>query len=125
MKYNLLIMKIFNSLVSLIFIFIIISCKNDVKQNTKDSQQTLAIEKSIQKIEVKIEGMTCEIGCAKLIASKVSKLKGVTISNVNFEEKIGTFTFDASIISSKEILKNINGIAGGELYKTTDVKAFN
>ena len=118
-------MKIFNSLVSLIFIFTIISCKNDAKQTAKDSQQTLAIEKSIQKIEVKIEGMTCEIGCAKLIASKVSKLKGVTISNVNFEEKIGTFTFDASIISSKEILKNINGIAGGELYKTTDVKAFN
>ena len=83
--------------------------------------------KSIQNIEVSIEGMTCEIGCAKLIESKIHKLEGVSYSKVNFEHKIGRFSFDSNQISKEELAKNINGIAGGELYKvtqTTLVKEF-
>lgn len=118
-------MKVFYSLLSIVFILTITSCKNDAKPTTKNTQHTVSAEKDIQNIEVNIEGMTCEIGCAKLIESKISKLEGVTASKVNFEEKVGTFTFDASKTSSKEIVKNINGIAGGELYKVTDIKSFN
>ena len=70
-------------------------------------------------IEVNIEGMTCEIGCAKLIESKIHKLEGVTFSSVNFEHKIGHFSFDSNKISKEELAKNIDGIAGGELYKVT------
>ncbi len=118
-------MKAFYSLLSLIFILTIASCKNDTKSTVKDTQQTISAEKGIQNIEVSIEGMTCEIGCAKLIESKISKLEGVTVSKINFEEKIGVFTFDTSKISSKKIAKNINGIAGGDLYKVTGIKTFN
>ncbi|PHR68952.1 MAG: ATPase P [Lutibacter sp.] len=115
-------MKAFYSLLSLLFILTITSCKNDTKSTVKDTQQTITAEKGIQNIEVNIEGMTCEIGCAKLIESKVSKLEGVTVSKVSFKEKTGIFTFDASKISSEEIVKNINGIAGGELYKVIEIK---
>lgn len=118
-------MKAFNSFLSLFFIFTIVSCGNDAKPTVKDTKQTSSIEKGIQNIEVSIEGMTCEIGCAKLIESKVSKLEGVTASKVSFEEKKGLFTFDASKVSSEEIVKNINGIAGGDLYKVTEIKSFN
>ena len=118
-------MKIFYYTLSLFFFFSIVSCGNNEKSTVKEPVQILTSEKSIQNIEVAIEGMTCEIGCAKLIASKISKLEGVTVSKVNFEEKIGIFTFDAAKISSEEIIKNINGIAGGELYKVTDSKYFN
>lgn len=88
-----------------LFIF---SCKQEVKN---------------QSVEVKIEGMTCEIGCAKLIESKVKKIEGVKLSKVSFENKIGLFSFDSNITSINHIEKTINGIAGGELYKVTDVKS--
>ena len=116
-------MKVFYSIVSLILILTFTSCKNDTKSTTQNTEQSTSVKKGIQNIEVSIEGMTCEIGCAKLIESKISKLEGVTASKVNFEEKIGIFTFDASKISSEEIVKNINGIAGGDLYKVTNIKA--
>lgn len=102
--------KIFKPLLFISFLFLVFSCEK---------------KEEIKKIEVSIEGMTCEIGCAKLIESKVSKLEGVTISDVSFEKKIGVFTFDVSKISSEEIIKNINGIAGGELYKVTETKMVN
>ena len=103
------------------FLFIVIlltnstSCKNEVKKEADVAQKTPKIEH----LEIAIEGMTCEIGCAKLIESKVHKLKGVTFSKVSFEEKIGRFSYDSNKISKEEIAKNINGIAGGELYKVT------
>lgn len=84
-----------------------VSCKTD----------NIATVQNIQHLEVNIEGMTCEIGCAKLIESKVHKLEGITYSKVNFENKTGQFSFDANKISKEELAKNINGIAGGDLYK--------
>jgi len=66
--------------------------------------------------------MTCEIGCAKIIASKVSKLQGVAYSEVSFENKKGVFSYDENSISKEAIVAKINGIAGGDLYKVTNTK---
>lgn len=107
-------LKYFFAFASLI---LIIGCNN---KSTPTEKVVLA--EKIETIEVNIEGMTCEIGCAKLIESKVHKLEGVTLSKVNFEEKIGQFSFDSNKISKEEIVKNINGIAGGDLYKVTTTK---
>ena len=108
-------MKLLKHLFVLFLLISIASCKSDVKKEV-DSVQQIA---NIKHIEVNIEGMTCEIGCAKLIESKVHKLEGVTFSKVSFEEKTGRFSYDSNKISKEEIAKNINGIAGGELYKVT------
>jgi len=118
-------MKIFNSLLILILVFTTFSCQKNNKPVVKDSTQTVSAKEDLQSIEVNIEGMTCEIGCAKLIQSKVYKLDGVKESKVNFEEKKGVFTFDKNKITSEEITKNINGIAGGDLYKVTEIKTLN
>ncbi len=103
--------------------FVLFSC-NEAKKNSAveksgiEKREVAAIYKSI---EVEIEGMTCEIGCAKTIESKLSKVEGVTYSKVNFEEKIGQFTFDESKISQEDIAKKIAGIGGGALYKATKI----
>jgi len=115
-------MKTLNYLFFTAILFTAFSCNNATKPSEKNTNQITSTKESIQNIKVNIEGMTCEIGCAKLIESKVSKLEGVTVSKVSFEERVGTFTFDASKISSEEIVKNINGIAGGDLYKVTSIK---
>ena len=44
---------------------------------------------SLEKVALSIEGMTCEIGCARTIQSKLSKTEGVITANVSFDEKQG------------------------------------
>ena len=100
------------------------SC-NEVKKETPTEQkeattkETAAVYKSI---EVEIEGMTCEIGCARTIQSKLSKVDGVTFAKVDFESKKGQFTFDTHKVSKNEIIKKIDGIAGGDVYSVTNTK---
>jgi len=91
------------------------------KINTNELPVKIVSER-IAHIEMDIEGMTCEIGCAKIIASKVSKLQGVQFSNVSFENKKGVFSYDENSISKADIVAKINGIAGGDLYKVTNTK---
>ncbi len=97
-------MKSLKYFFALSLIISISSCKKEVKPIN---------------IEVAITGMTCEIGCAKLIESKTYRLEGVTYSKVSFEYKTGQFSFDSNKISISDVEKHINGIAGGELYKVT------
>jgi Cu+-exporting ATPase len=111
----------------LIVVFALISCNETKKEITHEKpatekQELAAVYKSV---EVEIEGMTCEIGCAKLIESKLSKVDGVTFSKVDFEAKKGLFTYDENKLSKNDITQKINGIAGGDLYlvtKTVDIE---
>jgi Cu+-exporting ATPase len=103
--------------------FVLFSC-NEAKKGSeveKSGIEKQEIAASYKSIEVEIEGMTCEIGCAKTIESKLSKAEGVTYSKVNFEAKIGQFTFDENKISQEDIAKKIAGIGGGALYKATKI----
>jgi len=107
----------------LAIVFFLFSC-NDGKKEVSD--KNYGIEKqevaaNYKTIEVEIEGMTCEIGCAKTIESKLSKTQGVTYSKVNFEGKVGYFTFDENKINQEDIAKKIAGIGGGALYKATKI----
>lgn len=77
---------------------------------------------SLKHLQVKITGMTCEIGCARTIESKISKMPGVKFSKVNYSESIGQFSYDPKTTSSDKIIKKINGIAGGGIYKVVDSK---
>ena len=73
-------------------------------------------------LAVKIEGMSCPSGCAAKIQEDCSKLAGGGASEVNFEEGIGYFTFDASLLSQDDILKCISNANGGGIYSGTVVE---
>ena len=103
--------------------FVLFSC-NDAKKEVsgeKSGIEKQEVAANYKTIEVEIEGMTCEIGCAKTIESKLSKTKGVTYSKVSFEDKIGQFTYDENKISQDDIAKKIAGIGGGALYKVLKI----
>jgi len=116
MKKSLFILLLFS------FIFSCDSVKKETPTEKKDDkkEEVAAVYKSI---EVDIEGMTCEIGCARTIQSKLSKLPGVTYSKVTFESKKGQFTFDTNKVSQEDIVNKISGIAGGDLYSVTNTKS--
>ena len=60
-----------------------------------------------ENISLAISGMTCEIGCAKTIQSKLSKKQGVTKANVIFTDSIATIEFDPN---KPQLIISIHGI---------------
>jgi copper chaperone CopZ len=114
-------MKIQNILfAALLAIFSITSCKTEVKKTPEVKTETTP---NPQKIAFNISGMTCEIGCARIIQSKLSKKAGITSAKVVFKDSIGMVEFDANTISKEDITSFVNGIAGGDLYKVNNAKS--
>ena len=73
-----------------------------------------------ERIALTISGMTCEIGCAKIIQSKLSKKEGVLAAKVVFIDSIATIEFDGNATSKKDLITFVDGIAGGGLYKASE-----
>ena len=85
--------------------FVFIGCNKEVKK---------------EKISLAISGMTCEIGCAKIIQSKLSKKEGVIDAKVIFTDSMATIEFDANTTSTKDLIAYVDAIAGGDLYKASE-----
>ena len=99
--------------------FAISSCNLEKKEAIKTATSVT----NKQSVSLAISGMTCEIGCAKTIQSKLSKKQGVTKANVIFTDSIATIEFDPNKTSTEDLTSFINGIAGGELYKASKITA--
>ncbi|MDA9339695.1 cation transporter [Polaribacter sp.] len=80
-------------------------------------------QKEIKKenVSLAISGMTCEIGCAKTIQSKLTKKEGVLAAKVVFTDSIATIEFDANTLSKKDLITFVDGIAGGDLYTASEI----
>ncbi len=85
------------------------SCKEAAPQIEKRENVSLAIS-----------GMTCEIGCAKTIESKLSKKEGVFKAKVAFKDSLATIEYDANKTSKEDLIAFVDGIAGGDLYKASE-----
>lgn len=103
-------MSLKNTIVaSLLTCFVLVGCKTEEKKELKKENVSLAIS-----------GMTCEIGCAKTIQSKLSKKEGVIDAKVIFTDSIANIEFDANTVTKKELIAFVDGIAGGDLYKASE-----
>lgn len=111
-------MKIYKLIpVFAISFLLIIACKSETKIN---SNTVITVAKT-ENISLVISGMTCEIGCAKTIQSKLSKKEGVTAAKVVFTDSIANITFDANVTSKTALISFVNGIAGGDLYTASEI----
>ena len=100
--------------------FSLTSCNTDSKKKPVTKEVSAP---NPQKLAFNISGMTCEIGCAKTIQSKLSKKAGITSAKVVFTDSIAMVEYNASAISQEEITSFVNGIAGGDLYKVKNAKS--
>jgi len=100
----------------LVVCFSISSCNYEKKATTETASSIV----SKQSISLAISGMTCEIGCAKTIQSKLSKKEGVLNANVVFKDSIANIEFNDRVTSTKELITFIEGIAGGDFYKASE-----
>lgn len=77
---------------------------------------------AIEHASFEVEGMTCALGCAKLIESKLAALDGVKMAKVDFETKKATLEFDDSKQNAESITKTVEKIANG-IYKVSHFEA--
>jgi copper chaperone CopZ len=101
-----------------------IGCGQISTESATEEVQMMSVDemKTPVTLAVKIEGMSCPAGCAGPIAKECGKLAGMGKSEVNFEEGMGYFTFDASLLSQEDILKCISSTNGGGIYTGTVVE---
>ena len=114
-------MKFLNILTLVLSLVVLVSCEE--KKEAKEAEPKVLAQSAtpeMKKLEIDIQGMTCEIGCARTIQSRLSKKEGVKLAEVNFSEKKGLVEYDAQIISEKEIIATVEKIADGDLYKVTN-----
>lgn len=123
-------MKIFKIALSIVLSSVLFfSCKNADSQASVDdkvevSNKVTAATKP-ETASIKIEGMTCAIGCAKTIEENLSKVEGVQKATVDFDTKMATINFDADKLSQQDLVKVIENSADGKTYKVAEVKTGN
>ncbi len=112
--------KIF-SISLLVLFFISCESRKETKLDLKEASETNVVAQNLRQVKVDIKGMTCEIGCARLIQSKLYKADGVTFAKISFEDSSGIVKFDQNRISEEGIKKIIEKTAGGDLYSVAAI----
>ncbi len=120
-------MNFTKSLLSLLITLLFISCKETASKPQSNSKESTAEEKVtvVTKPETasfKIEGMTCAMGCAKTIETKLSNMNGVQKATVDFDKKEAIVDFDGAVLNSEKISKAIESTGDGETYKASEIK---
>lgn len=103
-------------------------CKETAKEPTeaKPNDTAAKTEAPAGKMETasfNIDGMTCEMGCAKTIESKLSGMDGVTNATVDFGKKTATVEFDSAKQTPEKIVEAVEAVADGKTYKVSNVKS--
>ena len=115
-------------LLTVVVLVFSLACKNnaapEIKTIETDSADlaTYKVDPNViyTKAEFSIDGMTCEIGCAKSIEKKMAKMEGVKFAKVNFEKKLAMVEYDQAKVSPKTLEETVAKV--GEVYKVKDMK---
>ena len=126
------IISILNLSLALALLGILAACGNTENAKTSEVVKEVTIthteaiadgsEKYIAKLA--IEGMSCAMMCGGKIASTLEKLDGVTKVDIEFvdadEESFALVEYDSSVITEKEMVAGVHGIADG-IYQVKSV----
>lgn len=69
-----------------------------------------------------IKGMSCEMGCARAIENKLSKLDGMSKANVNFQDEVATVKFDANKINEALLVSTVTSVSQTLSFSVEDFK---
>ena len=120
-------MKTFKNIITIALVtFFAFSCKNETKAEVKtveiasESSKTLDPNATYAKAEFTIDGMTCEIGCAKTIEKKISKMEGVKSAKVDFDRKLAMVEYNEAKVTPTSLEETVTNVA--DIYKVSDMK---
>lgn len=72
------------------------------------------------KAEFGIEGMTCEMGCAKTIEKKIAKMEGVKSAVVDFDRHLAMVEYDNAKVTPRALEAAVTAV--GNAYSVKDMK---
>ena len=123
-------MKILKNILVVVLISIIFTaCKSeikpeiktvDVKTNQETTKKELDPNAIYAKAEFTIDGMTCEIGCAKTIEKKIANMDGVKTVTVDFDRRLAMVEYDEAMVNHKSLEATVTKTA--DIYKVSDIK---
>ena len=111
-----------------LFAFLVVACKNENQPEVKivdtevaaKSEKVLNPDATYVKSEFTIDGMTCEIGCAKLIQRNINKMDGVKAVEVDFERKLAMVEYDEAIVNHSSLEAAVT--KSSDTYKVSNMK---
>ena len=114
-------------MIALVAVFAM-NCKNDVKPEVKTIEVETASEDiqkldpnaSYTKAEFTIDGMTCEIGCARTIQKNLTKMEGVKSATVDFDRKLAMVEYNEAKVSPTSLEETVTKVA--DIYKVSEMK---
>lgn len=92
----------------------------DIERSTAVSKPQLDPNATYVKAQFGIDGMTCEMGCAKAIEKKIAKMDGVKSVVVNFDQHLAMVEYDEAKVTSASLEETV--ISVGEAYSVKDMK---
>jgi len=123
-------MKSFNWKYTLILILLVtFSCKDKQPEVVTISNEVEAAAtstednwegKEIAKAEFTINGMTCAMGCAKMIENKLASMDGVKSAEVDFENKLARVEYDGEKVTTNSLESTVT--AAGKSYSVAEMK---
>lgn len=113
-------------MVGLIAMFIL-ACKTEtqpelktVSNETAENASSLDPNATYAKAEFTIEGMSCEIGCAKTIEKKLAKMDGVKSAKVDFDKKLAMVEYDDARVNTKLLEETVQKT--GDVYTVKEMR---
>lgn len=124
-------MNFTKSILTVVFASLLfVGCKEKTSEkNLGATKETVApkVKKEIsaanlQTASFTVEGMTCEIGCARTIEGELNDLNGVKTAKVDFDKKLATVSFDKTVQTPESLTKVVEATADGKTYKVSNMK---
>ena len=125
-------MNALKTVLTLLILFTISACKQPQPKVITIATENITNDKNIEdkntnvsytKSEFNIEGMTCAMGCAKTIESKLAHTNGVKSVTVDFEKTLATIEFDPALINETLISETVSKV--GAVYTVKNFKTLN
>jgi len=117
-----------NILALVMVMALMVSCKNETNPEVKTveadvavkTEKVLNLDANFVKSEFTIDGMTCEIGCAKLIEKNINKMDGVKSAKVDFNKKLAMVEYDEAMVNHTSLEATVTNSA--DVYKVSEMK---
>jgi periplasmic mercuric ion binding protein len=102
-----------------------VSCKKEENNIAEKTAEVALTSPAIAKTETAsfdISGMTCAMGCAKTIETKLSETEGVEKATINFDKKTATVSYNAALQTPEKLVEIVEAVADGK-YKVSNLKS--
>ena len=109
-----------------ILFLLLVNCQTNPRPKTiivdtpKESSRQISTVTTKDFAKMKIEGMTCAIGCAASIEKKLNRTTGIVSATVDFESKTALVAYDAEHQTHEGLIAIVESV--GKAYSVSSIE---